>query len=79
MAANLKARVARLESRPGTGLRNIFIFGGLEDDATNERASAGEMTWSRDDGEAPEDFHARVEDECRAMGARDVVFGGLPY
>jgi hypothetical protein len=78
MASNLERRVRVVEGalNESGGLTIIHIKGGFDHETAGDRAEAGGMTWTREDGEEPLAFRARCEIAARLMGANILIFGG---
>jgi hypothetical protein len=58
-------------------ISSIMIRGGLEDDATGDFATVGDVLIEREDGETVEAFRVRAREAAVAAGRDHVIFGGL--
>jgi hypothetical protein len=76
---SLKMRLASAEralNEAGADLTIIHIRGGLDHETSGDRASAGDVAWTREADEDPLAFRARCEQAAREMGAKILIFGG---
>ncbi len=75
----LRTRIARLTRALGPpDPVEIVVRGGLPDSGPFDRAEAGGRAWERQPEEAEAGIRARARPLAVPMGARRVVFGGLP-
>lgn len=75
----LHDRLKRLESRRQSEIVEIVVRGGLPDDPDRPcHAQAAGHIWHRTEGEELVGFQERVRAEALALGAKHIVWGGLP-
>jgi hypothetical protein len=73
----IEAIERQMRRKPGAGMFTILeVSGGLPGPISI--ACAGELRWTRADGEEFEAFVRRAADEAKAAGHMDLLVGGLP-